>query len=276
VERQGGKQVTSTVSNRRSLTFMSTQFDPLRTTAPELHLPFDNLVITGCSFTAGSSNMEEAVNNPQTWAHFLVKKFKFSTLANLAMSGGGNLSAGINLIHYLESHFCTPQNTLVLFNVTEFDRIDTITRHHPDSNKSFSWKEDMDIEWITEGSFLSNNLHKSKPFFGILQKNIGYESTIIFNVLQSLLVHEYLCSRGYIYRWMYMDDHCRQQIPNQFVKSMEKFEKYRITFGDFPAMYEYVKSMKMTVSETDRHPNVEGYKKIAEFVSRVIEEEISE
>ena len=185
------------------------------------------------------------------------------------MPGGGNLAAGVNLIYYLETHFCDPQTTLVLFNVTEFDRIDTATRYHPDSNPHFSWADDMGIEWITEGSFVAN----CKPFNGMLQKNIGYETTVVFNVLQAILVQEYLCGRGYKYKWMYMSDRCIEQIPNDLRSSMLRFENDRISFGDYHSMREWVLSMDMTISEKDDHPNKQGHKKIADRILEVLKEE---
>lgn len=232
----------------------------------ELYQTWKHLVISGCSFSAGTSDPYKAMRNPEVWPHFVLQKLQCPIFANLAMPGGGNLAAGINLIYYLDQHFCDPQTTLVLFNVTEFDRIDTATRYHPDSNPNFSWSEDMGIEWITEGSFLS----KLKPFHGMLQKNMGYETTVLFNVLQSLLVHEYLHSRAFDYRWMYMSDRCRDQIPGHLRSTMHRFEKYQIKFGEFASMYEYVASMSM-LQRDNLHPDMQGHKKIAHQVLEALE-----
>ena len=242
---------------------MSTQLDPLKTTSQELHLKYRHLVVSGCSFSAGSSSIDLAKSDPSVWPHWLLKKIHFDRFANLSIVGGGNLSASYNLLFYLENRFCDPADTLVIFNLTEFFRIDLICPvDHPDSTRWFSWDKDFGFSWIIEPLFED----KKSPFHGKLQKNMGFEQTIMLNSLHVLALFSYLENRGYRYYFMLMSQECLDHAAPFLQEKIKQNQNRFINFPGHECMKEYVSDLGLTSSKFDHHPSTIGHKVIADSV----------
>jgi hypothetical protein len=227
----------------------------------------EKLVISGCSFSAGSSDIENGIMYPTTWSHFLLSKINPTIFVNLSISGGGNIASGYNIVYLLETKkFFTSNETLILFNITGLDRIDTLCYHdHAQSNSSFSWNKDFGFGWITEGGFTT----KMPPFNGMLQKNIGFEQTIIANSLAIINTVTYLEANNFQYAFMLMDQHIESNSPDFLKRFLNARLDRCITFDKIKDMHTYCKENNW-LSNDQFHPDKEGYNTIADFVYRYI------
>lgn len=181
---------------------------------------FENLIFAGCSFSTSSSDLSDCSTNAHAWPQYLAQFMSPKIFNNLSMPGGGNKSIAHNLIYYLESKsYLDLEKTFIGFNISGLDRIDTIcTVTHPDANKHFSWDKDFGFGWITSGGWTS----KKSPFFGVLEKHMGYEQTIIDNCLTVSSLIAFLDFKKVKYRFMLMEDKIYQQGPNWWMQMLRK------------------------------------------------------
>ena len=172
---------------------------------------FDNLIFAGCSFTASSSEFVQNYAAADAWPQYLAQVVKPKIFNNLSIPGGGNKSVTHNLIYYLTSKsYLDLEKTFVGFNISVLDRIDTICSFdHPDANPHFSWDKDFGFGWITEGGWTAN----VPPFFGSLEKNMGYEQTILDNCLHLTGLISFLELKKINYRFMLLDDNVYNDGP---------------------------------------------------------------
>jgi hypothetical protein len=225
------------------------------------------LLVTGCSFSAGSTNTQEALNAPSTWGHFLLKSLGLPVFVNLSISGGGNYAAGKNLIYWIENdQHITPENTLIVFNLTGLDRIDTMCPpDHPNANKFFSWSHVFKFGWITQGSFLSTQ----EPFKGLLQKNMGYNQVQISSSLAIIDTITYIESKNLDYRFMVMDQQILDESPVWLTKFISDRSTKWIKFDGCQTMHEYCKKNNM-LAHDQFHPSLDGHKEIASYIYQAI------
>jgi hypothetical protein len=223
-------------------------------------LQFSNLLIGGCSFSAGTSDIGEALAQPSTWAHFLLSKIDINLYANLAIPGGGNLATSFNILNFLQknTHF-NKKNTLVIFNITGLERIDTIcATDHPDAIQYFSYSKSLNYNWINEGSFET----KMSPFYGKLQKNMGYDQVKILNEYAVITLISFLENENYNFRFMYMDEEIVKESSDIFQKFLLKRQSNLILFDEHLAMHEYCKQQQ-ALHRDNQHPSVHGYQLIS-------------
>jgi hypothetical protein len=229
---------------------------------------FDKLVISGCSFSAGSSDIKIGTMSPTTWSHFLLPKTNSNIYVNLAIPGGANIAAGHNIVYLLETKkFFTANDTLVMFNITGLDRFDIMCySDHENSNPTFSWNQDFGFGWLTTGGFTT----KGMPFKGMLQKNIGFEQTIIANSLAIINTVTYLEANNFQYAFMLMDQHIESNSPDFLKRFLNARLDRCITFDKIKDMHTYCKENNW-LSNDQFHPGKEGYNAIADFVYRHID-----
>ena len=235
---------------------------------------FEKLVISGCSFSAGSSDIHQANSQPTTWPHFLLPKINPNIFVNLAIPGGGNIAAGYNIVYLLETKkFFTSNETLVLFNITGLDRFDTICyKDNAHANPSFSWNQDFGFGWITEGEFTHGRLWRDGglPFKGLLHKNIGIDQMITFNSLSIINTITYLEANNFQYAFMLMDQHIETAAPDFLKRFLDNRSAHYITFDGVSNIYEYCKQ-NTWLKKDQFHPNHEGHSRIADFVYQHID-----
>jgi hypothetical protein len=225
---------------------------------------FDNLIVAGCSFSAGTSNIDQAKQMPTTWSHFLLQKFSTKFFYNLSIPGGGNIQILNNLTFMLEiKNYIIEKPTVVILNFSGLDRIDTMCAvDHPDANKNFSWSKDFGFGWITQGSFLS----KSAPYHGCLQKNIGFDQVVLTNCLTIVQCLNYLKSKQVKFFFMLMDDDIIKIAPEWFQTMLNQhYQKEFIRFKLHDSISSFVKS-KNLLAEDKFHPNTEAYRLIADEI----------
>ena len=231
---------------------------------------FEKLVISGCSFSAGSGEIKNGTMYPTTWSHFLLPKINPNIFVNLSIPGGGNIAAGYNIVYLLETKkFFTSNDTLVLFNITGLDRFDTICyKDNTCANFAFSWNEDFKFGWLTEGPF--GNAEPRPPFKGMLQKNMGLDQIITFNSLSIINTITYLEANNFQYAFMLMDQHIETAAPDFLKKFLDDRSAYHVTFNEISNMYEYCKQ-NTWLKKDQFHPSQEGHNAIADFVFRHID-----
>jgi hypothetical protein len=222
-------------------------------------------ITAGCSFTAGTSQIEEATHLPTVWPHFLLPAINPKIFYNLAISGGGNHSISTNLIYLLETKkYINTNNALIGINITGLDRIDTMCAvDHPDANKHFSWDHDFGFSWITEGGFT----HRGLPFNGALQKNTGLEQIHILNALAIIKCFSYLELHKFSYFFMVMDDVVIQDSPPWLLDFLNCRQKQWITFNNYNTMHSFAKE-NFLLEEDKFHPTASGHKLIADVVMK--------
>lgn len=227
-------------------------------------MKIENFIVTGCSFTSGvfkcNTNLQSAQTyweqNSYAWPHFafadlgVYKKNFF----NFALPGGGNIAAMTNLVLFLEKNpHINHTNTLIGINITELSRIDYITdKNDPQANRDAANKHIIDhlnIGWIT-GQIQNYKL------------NLEYQTAAF--IIQTLT---YLESKNIQYFFMLMTDSIYNTSPEFFQNFLHLRRKKWITFDSYKGMENFVIDKKTIVSNNDTHPNKEGHKIIAAYVT---------
>ena len=216
------------------------------------------LITTGCSFTAASSDIGET---PTTWAGHLAKYLKVDDYVNMALSGGGNTSTSFSLTSFLLDRndvFLDASSTMVVFNITDFDRTDMITYpDHYSSNENNSWKDIIGFNWINDGGFMG----KREPYNHLIQKNTGIKQVEKLGVLSLELMVSMLHSMNIEYRILLMRNYIDECDNKDITRFMTKYDDRIIKLGSSIGMYEFCKKNSL-LSEDGFHPSNEGYYKI--------------
>jgi len=141
----------------------------------------DQLVVSGCSFTAGSS-----------WAQHL----EIPNVVNLANSGAGNKYICERTLNYLESHHGDPTSTLIILMWSGTSRIDVQVSNewyqHIRATFSFGYSDGVS-NWIHTGS--SGNVDVLEN----LCKVNDNRSLCVDSLQNFILLEHYLQANGYKY-----------------------------------------------------------------------------
>lgn len=213
-------------------------------------------ITAGCSFTAGTSDIDQARSNPESWPHFLLEKIPARFLINLAIPGGGNQQIADNVIYLLETKkYITSENCLIGINFTGLDRLDIMCAvDHPDANKNFSWSKDFGFGWITEGTFVS----KTSPFNGMLQKNMELDQTQLSNCLSIVKLLSYLELNRFKYFFMLMNDEIMDTSRTWFNDFVNQGQTGPVIFGQSKSMKSFATD-KGLLNKDQFHPNKEAH-----------------
>ncbi len=124
-------------------------------------LNYKNLISGGCSFTAngiggcpptqdsagGCSFIDDPnfkVLNPRSWSGFLSTLLNVKSFVNVASSSHGIVLTVNSIIELLNRFNYSPENTLIVFNITEPGRLDVpCDFDHPDKCKWIPWSQDL-------------------------------------------------------------------------------------------------------------------------------------
>lgn len=228
----------------------------------------DRLFFSGCSFTCSTSDVNEAVKNLDSWADYIVKKTNPKFINNFALTGGGNNAICTNLSYLIESQtVASPENSLILFNITGLDRIDIITTSdHPDINTTGSWHNIFPFAWITSGGWCGESSGQAKNLMSNLHKNSEYSQVVLENSLRIINFIQYLKFKKYRFYFMLMDNTILSDAPKFFIEFLEAHRNNNwITFDQYDTMHELALTNNMTLYDKF-HPDANGHKLIAEYV----------
>ena len=223
--------------------------------------------MAGCSYSAGTSDIQSAVEGPTVWPHFFVSKIKTDELINLSIPGSGNISIGNNLIFYIENRWVDVKDHLIVFNLTELDRFDVMCEPlHTDASQYFSWAAPLGHNWIIDGGFHN----PSKTFGNSLQKNMGYHSVVRMNSLAIVSTLNYLRSKKLKYRFFMLRDYFNHPDTPEFLKkSLYDHNENLIELSGHRGVFDFCKNHNM-LDEDQFHPNREAHQLLAEKIARVV------
>lgn len=225
---------------------------------------YQKLITAGCSYSACSSSIEEALCNPTSWPHFLSGLVRNPQLVNLGIPGSGPQSMTYNLINFCEADAIDTDKTLVAFNISELHRWDVMcTPDHPESCEYFSWAGILNHSWI-----LSENCCQCgrKHFMHQLGMNMGVDQQIKTNCLSIISLVRYLKQKNLNYRFIMLDDNLNNNTTPDFFKRFLQSElEHIVTVQECYSVLEFAKKSGMIESD-QFHPSKEGYRVIAEHI----------
>lgn len=240
---------------------MSKSLDPLKSTPPELY-QIRELIITGCSFSSGHSDIDHARKQPQTWSHFVARWCPdLRHIVNLAMPNSGNIAASQNLRLYFETQGYDSAGVAVLFNLTGLDRYDILCEiDAPNVNPFFGWDKVLQHGVITAGTYAAPR----ESFLEHSKKIIGYQNVIKHNALAILAMFHYLEQHGIPYAFMIMDHTVMEAAPEWLITAVQTRNHHMVNL-DGGTMFEFCQARNL-VADDGFHPSILGYEAIARRV----------
>lgn len=243
-----------------------------------------HLITAGCSFTAGGIGGKPPINDqndggcsflpdpdyqcsvPLKWPDFLSLALEPTSLTNVAADSHGNLATAYTVKSLLEKYHYEPQNTLIIFNLTDPARFD-IPCHGLSEKRSsrITWPHEILNFSFWERSSLDEKNKKEESGFQRLEGiHVGYD--VLENYTSSffdMFLH-WLSMNHYEFYFMVMTDSILQH--EYFSKIIKKFHQHFIEMPGATGMMEYCLKINETVSKTDWHPSTKGHEYIADVV----------
>lgn len=230
-----------------------------------------NFITTGCSFTAGviplpHNSALDWHTKGSIWNHFCFAEMDPANdrFINLALGGGGNIAATTNLIYYLETNKqqVTPDNTIIGLNITGHGRRDIICDLANqqintdlcciDSRGLHHISKELGFGWIT-----NNNKHTT-------------EHIDIQSCLALIQCFSYLELNKFRYFFMLMNSAVYTQSPRWFQNALDGRDINWVKFDGIIGMMELALAKKLTRTQLDWHPNIQGHKLISQYVINFI------
>ena len=229
----------------------------------------DRWLVGGCSFTAGTSDVDYAMIDPVVWPSWLCHLHRPANLTNLAISGGGNTATIGGLRYAMQTQQTwSPENTLIIFNITGLERIDLICpTDHPAGDNGTPWYELglIPFKWLISGGWNRNQGNEQDRLFRSLEKNQQYDPLCVQHSLDLINFMLSLDAEGYRWYFMIMDDALVWDPAPDFLRSFLKARSNWITFGEHLSMHSFCRS----IGELNRdkfHPSPLGHKHIADRI----------
>ena len=239
----------------------------------EYKVPSQHLV-SGCSFSNGRSNVQDAINTSGTWPDWLCRKVNPDVFSNLSVTGGGNNAIVGGLTFALATQkVWNPEDTVIIFNITGLERIDLICeKDHPEGNRSNSWY-DLDLlpfKYIISGGWNRPQDNKQDKLFRQLEMNQQFDPLCLQNSMTMMNFMLSLDAQQFRWYFMIMDhEHVWNNCPKFFQKFLQKRNNW-IKFGQYDTMREFCSNDNMLDAD-NFHPSRLGHQKIAEHVWSIIE-----
>jgi len=178
---------------------LSRTFDPID------DLGYNNLYVSGCSFTYNNSDEHLC-----TWPYYLRDKGNFKNVVDSSLPGAGNYHISQSLIWTIENNNPAPDDTLIIVMWSGNNRDDKIIdiNHSTDYPMEFKYSDNV-ISGISGGSSRNSNGNHNCN----CDRNVkSPESRAIENFLYIVLTYHYLTSKGY--RFLFLD-YLDRTIPNR-------------------------------------------------------------
>jgi hypothetical protein len=230
-----------------------------RTFDPEVKLGFDNLVVSGCSFT------HQFMETSTSWPYYLKDLAGFDELFSCALSGAGNYHISQSVIWTIENLKPDPAKTLVAVMWSGYDRDDDILDASA-IDQEFPWAyryTDTVYSGMTGGSDAQNSWSNVKMFFfRDLAKLKSKESRAVENSIWMISLKRYLDALGYQSVFMHYLDRTLPSRTNDFridnllPKPISDTLKSITDAVQDPYSFCLKRSL---LSEDDFHPTPDGY-----------------
>ena len=218
-----------------------------------------NILASGCSFTQdgigglpptlthqGGNSYREDVDypaaTPLSWASFLAARINPDSFANLATAGHGNYLVSKTIYDMLQAYNYNPENTLVIFNISEMARMDVVCEYNTE-NDFVTWPQD-----ILNYSFLKPRSSKWSKIMYDYEDDITELITHNTTALSELF--EYLNTNKYPFVFTTLADYT----------DMPVIQKYKEHYVQLPGngMREYAVSMGL-LDDYGFHPNLDAH-----------------
>ena len=240
---------------------------------------YKNILAGGCSFTqdgigggpptsswAGAnsfrSDVDYEVAMPKTWASMVAKELNPESFTNVAVTSQGIVATCTTICDMLEKFNYTPQDTLVIFNVTKLPRFDVQCNYNTD-NERIPWTQDM-----LDYSYMK---HKTKQWKEhLVNTSIEQIEKRSEEYLEKLL--KYLHTNNYPFVFTLLHD-------ISYLPIIQKYKAHLVPLyqnsdcgitSDGYGMLEFCRS----IDEEDgtRHPTLAGHIEVAKLANRFIQE----
>lgn len=196
-----------------------------------------------------------SIASPKTWVGFLAQQLAVKSLVNLAANSHGNMLTANNIMSLLNRFKYDPSKTIVLFNITDAARLDLMCDwSHPDASPWCTWPQNvLDFKYLSQTSDLVQTVRKNT--------GIDQIETASSNALHGMI--SFLTANGYNFKFLTMRDYsnCAKLSP-----IIDQYYSHWIDLDASAGLVEYVQKLKLTLSNTDFHPNMAGHKIIADGV----------
>ena len=230
---------------------------------------YKSILAGGCSFTqdgiggapptdvwAGGNSFRHDVDYkvalPQSWASMVAQQLDPESFTNVAVASQGIVATCTTICDMLEKFNYTPQDTLVIFNVTRLARVDIQCAFNTD-NHYIPWTQDiLDYSYYRFKSTAWKEHLVNTPIDDIEKQSEEH--------LEKLL--NYLHDNHYPFVSTLLDD----------ISHLPVIQKYKAHLVPLPhvGMLEFCRS----IDEEDgtRHPTRTGHIEVAKFATKFIQE----
>jgi hypothetical protein len=233
---------------------------------------FKNLLVSGCSFTQDGIGGSPPTNNlpggcsfidddayvaaqPKSWASFLAKKLKVTSMMNTATSNHGNILIANSILECINRFSYNPEETLVVVGLTEPWRLDLpCSYEHPDADCGY-------IPW-DQTLIPYSYLDRRKKLVIQFEKNIEFTQIEYFTSNAVEFLFNFLENKKIAFYFLIMNN-CQQ---TRLQSVIDKFQNHFIKLSPGSSMLEYCQLTNSQISKDDYHPNFEAHKKIADQV----------
>jgi hypothetical protein len=224
------------------------------------------LLISGCSFSTGSSNVEDACANPSTWANALCSLARPTIVCNLSIPGGGNNAIIGGLTYTITTQqIWNAQDTMIVFNVTGMERTDLICApDHPDGNRLNSWyqQDQFPFKYLISGGWARPQSNPQDRLFRELETNQQFDAICLHNSMAMMNFMLSLDARQYRWYFMIMDrENVWDHSPEFFRQFLESRSNW-IQFGEHRSMKEFCEHNGW-LEQDNFHPTAQGHQAMA-------------
>lgn len=240
------------------------------------YMKYKNLLVSGNSFTqdgigglppgnnteGGCSYIDQGqghVSTPYSWAGYVAQLLGVKSCVNLAASSHSNILVANTIRHVLSTFNYSPENTLVLFNVSIANRLDVPCEFdHPNASKFIPWTQEL---------FPHTYLDRDCKIYKSFEKNIGIDTAKTLGYTQLDFLFNYLEANGYTYYFLLTDTNDLKD--KEFCKMIQTRQDKFIKINPGIAMWEYGQESGNN-TENHYHPDEAGRQDIAQQVVNYI------
>jgi hypothetical protein len=187
---------------------------------------------------------------PRSWTSMLAKQLDPDSFTNVAVSANGMVATCTTICDMLEKFNYSPQNTLVIFNVTPLGRLDVKVDYNNDNDYE-PWTED-----ILNYSFLKCNTQAWKEH--LVDTTIEQIEKDSVKHLEKLF--EYLYNNQYPFVFTLSDN--ISELP-----MIQKYKAHLVPLEHI-GMIEFCSNIGAL--DDTQHPSILGYTKIAQVANKFI------
>ena len=218
--------------------------------APTHRLKFDNILVSGCSFTF--NNSEEHVCS---WPYYLRNHTDANEIYDCSQSGAGNNHIFNSVVNELETNkSLTPDNTLIIVMWSGLSRTDVIAT------------QDITAEWHHMSNYHFDDKFSTLTIFGIVDGKtpldelckkyktlVDSDAQIYESLLKIIALKNYLENRGFNYVFTSFQD----PLPELSKVNSPMTKSVRNSLEDLPYLREY--SIDSNRVEPCGHPTPDCY-----------------